>query len=328
MKQWKPNSRVCNILGIEYPIIQGGMAWISNPELAAAVSNAGGLGTLRPLPVGGVSAAVILHREVNKLRSLSDKPFAVNISLLTFEGDEAAEAIDAAIEAKVPAVTISGGNPFLYTRRLKDAGIKVLHVVFSVRHAKRAEEAGVDMVIASGFEAGGHLGFDELSTFVLVPQVADAVKIPVVAAGGICDARGLVAALALGAEGVLMGTRFVATKECIAHPAFKEAIVKATDTDTVVTGRKIGPVRCLRNELATKLLEMENSGASADEIAALATGKYEQAVIDGNIKTGSVMCGAIAGMINEVLSAKEVIQQIVTGYETIIAHLQEQPKRT
>ena len=301
---------------------------LSNPELVAGVSNAGGLGTLRPLSVGEVSAATRLQQEVTEVRSLTDKPFAVNISLLAFKESEANEVIDAAIDAKVPAVTISGGNPFHYVSRLKDAGIKVLQVVFSVRHAKSAEKAGVDMVIVSGFEGGGHLSFDELPTLVLVPQVADAVNIPVIAAGGICDARGLVAALALGAEGIQMGTRFAATKECMAHPAFKEAIIKAIDTETVVTGRKSGPVRCLKNELATELLEMENSGASADEIDAFVTGKYEQAVVDGNIKKGSAMCGAIAGMITEVISAAEVIRQMVSEYETVVARLQQQTKQT
>lgn len=322
MKQWRSSSRICEVLGIEYPIIQGGMAWLSNPELVAAVSNAGGLGTLRPLSV------IELHQEVTEVGSLTDKPFAINIGLLAFTGNEAAEMIDTAIKAKVAAVTISGGDPLLYTSRLKDAGIKVLQVVFSVRHAKRAEKAEVDIVIASGFEGGGHLSFEELPTFVLVPQVANAIKIPIVAAGGICDAQGLVAALALGAEGILMGTRFVATKECIAHPAFKEAIVEASDTDTVVTGRKIGPVRCLRNEFTTKLLEMENSGASVDEFEAVGTGKLREAVIDGDIKKGSAMCGAIAGMITEVISAAEVIQQTLNEYENIVARLQKHTRKS
>jgi enoyl-[acyl-carrier protein] reductase II len=303
-------------LRIEYPIIQGGMAWLSNPELVAAVSNAGGLGTLRALSV------TQLHQEVAEVRSLTDKPFADSIPLLAFREGEAAEMIDAAIEAKVPAVTISGGDPFLYTSRLKDAGIKVLQVVFSVRHAKRAEKAEVDVVIASGYEGGGHLSFEELPTFVLVPQVVDAVRIPVIAAGGIGDARGMAAALALGAEGIQMGTRFIATKECGTHPAYKEAVLKASDTATVVTARKISPVRCLRNEFATKLLEMENRGASIEEFDLVGTGKLRQAAIDGDIGNGSLMCGAIAGMITEVMSVAEVIQQIVTGYEAIVARLQ------
>jgi len=225
---------ICDLLGIEYPIIQGGMTWIANAELAAAVSSAGGFGLISPNAGMAETGNILdnLRRQIKKAKSLTDKPFGVNFAL---QMPGVKELLDVAIEEKIPAVTTSAGNPATYTSYLKEAGVKVLHVVASVRHATGAEKRGVDAVIAEGYEAGGHNGLDELTTFTLVPQVVDAVKVPVVAAGGIADARGFIAALSLGAEGVQIGTRFVATLECIAHSNAKEAIVKAIDTGTAIS---------------------------------------------------------------------------------------------
>jgi enoyl-[acyl-carrier protein] reductase II len=230
--------------------------------------------------------------------------------------------VDIAIQEEVKVVTTSAGSPATYTRYLKDAGIKVLHVIASVRHAKRAEAEGVDAVIAEGYEAGGHNGLDELPTFVLVPQVVDAVKIPVVAAGGIAEARGFVAALALGAEGVQMGTRFVATCECIAHQNFKQAILEAIDTGTIITGRKLGPTRGLKNELTAKIVEMENRGASAEELLSfLGWGRAREGQLEGDLVDGELYCGAIAGMILKISSVDEVVQSIVKGYTKVLSRL-------
>jgi len=314
-------TRICHLLGIEYPIIQGAMAWVSSAELAAAVSSAGGLGVISP------SAGVALNvdwvenlcSQIRKASSLTDKPFGVNIPLRV---RKVRELMDVVIQQKVSVVVTSVGDPVNYTYYLKDAGIKVLHVVASVGHATRAEACGVDAVIAEGCEAGGHSGFDELSTFVLVPQVVDAVKIPVVAAGGIADARGFIAALALGAEGVQMGTRFFASHECIAHQKAKEAVVKASDADTIVTCRKLGPRRTLRNEVTAKLAEMESAGASARDLEAfLGTGRAWKGEVEGDLVDGEVYCGAIAGMVTEIVSAGEIMQNITRGSEEIMTRL-------
>ncbi len=315
-------TRLCELLGIEYPIIQGGMVWIANAELAAAVSNAGALGVISPTagmtPGGDVVAN--LNEQIEKTKSLTNKPFGVNLPIMNNPYIE--ELIALVIAKRVKVVITAAGNPALYTGRLKEAGIKVLHLVASVRHAQSAERRGVDAVIAEGYEAGGHNGLDELPTFVLVPQVVDAVKIPVVAAGGIADARGVVAAFALGAEGVQMGTRFVATHECIAHPNFKEAILKATDTDTVITGRKIGPTRVLKGEVANKLLEMESAGASVEQLEAfIGSSRSWKGQCKGDLINGQAYCGAIAGMIKEIKSAAEVINDIVTNYDKVLATL-------
>ena len=314
-------TRICHLLGIEYPIIQGAMAWVAGAELAAAVSNAGGLGVISPNAGKALNVDWVenLHSQIRKASSLTDKPFGVNLPLPVAR---VKELIDVVIQQRVSLVVTSMGDPVSYTYYLKDAGIKVLHVVASVKHATRAEACGVDAVIAEGCEAGGHSGFDELSTFVLVPQVADAVKIPVVAAGGIADARGFIAALALGAEGVQMGTRFFASQECIAHQKAKEAVVKASDTDTVITCRKLGPRRTLRNELTARLTEMESAGASAHDIEAfLGTGRARQGEIDGDLVDGEVYCGAIAGMITEVVSAGEIVQSIIRDSEVVMTRL-------
>jgi enoyl-[acyl-carrier protein] reductase II len=298
------------------------MVWIANAELAAAVSNAGGLGLISP--TSGMSRnddqVENLKKQLEITKSLTSKSFGVNLPILN--NPQIEELVTTVIDAKVKVVVTAAGNPALYTSRLKEAGIKVLHLVAAVRHAQSAERRGVDAVIAEGYEAGGHNGLDELTTFTLVPQVVDAVTIPVVAAGGIADVRGVVAALALGADGVQMGTRFVATRECIAHQNFKEAIVKASDVDTVITGRKLGPTRILKNEVATKLLEMESAGASVEELLAfIGSSRSRTGQFEGDMANGEAYCGAIAGMIKEIKSVGEVIRSIVDNYETVVASL-------
>ena len=315
-------TRLCDLLGIEHPIIQGGMVWIANAELAAAVSNAGGLGLISPTAGMSRNGDQVdnLKQQIKTAKSLTSKPFGINLPILG--NPQIEDLIAAVIDERVKVVVTAAGNPALYTSRLKEAGIKVLHVVAAVRHAQSAERRGVDGVIAEGYEAGGHNGLDELPTFALIPQVVDAVAIPVVAAGGIADARGVVAALALGADGVQMGTRFVATHECIAHPNFKEAILKANDIDTVITGRKLGPTRVLKNELATKILEMEAVGASVEElIAFIGSSRSRTGQFEGDLVSGEAYCGSIAGMIKETNSAGEVIRSIVDNYETVLASL-------
>jgi len=312
---------ICDLLGIDYPIIQGGMNWIANAELAAAVSNAGGLGIISPTAGMKLEEDVEqnLRSEIRRTKGLTDKPFAVNLPLQTPDVDK---LIDATIEEGVTVVTTSAGNPALYTSYLKDAGVRVLHVVASVRHAQGAEKRGVDAVIAEGFEAGGHNGFDELTTFVLVPQVVDAVGVPVVAAGGIADARGLVAAFALGADGVQIGTRFVATLECMAHQNFKDEVLKAVDTGTVITGRKLGPTRGLKNEFTALMLGKEAGGATPEELLVLiGLGRSRSGELDGNVQDGELYCGSIAGMINDIVSAGDVVRGLVEGYDRVVAAL-------
>jgi enoyl-[acyl-carrier protein] reductase II len=315
-------TRLCELLGIEYPIIQGGMVWIANAELAAAVSNAGGLGLISPNAGMNRNGDQVenLKKQIEIAKGLTSKPFGVNLPILNNPQIEA--LVDAVIKAKVKVVATAAGNPALYTSRFKEAGIKVLHLVAAVRHAQSAERRGVDAVIAEGYEAGGHNGLDELTTLTLVPQVADAVSIPVVAAGGIADARGVVAALALGADGVQMGTRFVATRECAAHQNFKDAVVKASDTDTAITGRKLGPTRILKNEIATKLLAMEAAGASAEELQAfIGSSRSRTGQFEGDLANGEAYCGSVAGMIKEIKSVAEVIQSVVDNYDKVLARL-------
>jgi enoyl-[acyl-carrier protein] reductase II len=315
-------TRLCDLLGIEYPIIQGGMVWIANAELAAAVSNAGGLGLISP--TAGMShdddQVENLKKQIEIAKSLTSKPFGVNLPILN--NPQIEDLVTTVINAKVKVVVTAAGNPALYTSRFKEAGIRVLHLVAAVRHAQSAEKRGVDAVIAEGYEAGGHNGLDELTTFTLIPQVVDAVAIPVVAAGGIADARGVVAALALGADGVQMGTRFIATRECAAHQNFKEAILQANDVDTAITGRKLGPTRILKNEVATKILEMEAAGASVEELLTfIGSGRSRTGQFEGDMVNGEAYCGSIAGMIKEIKSVSEVIKSIADSYDTVLASL-------
>ena len=304
------NTKLCEMLEIEYPILQGGMAWVATGELAAAVSSAGGLGIIG----AGNAPADIVREEIQKVKARTDKPFGVNAMLLSPFIDEVMEVI---VEEKVPVVTTGAGNPAKYLDDLKEVGSKVIPVIPSVALARRMERYGVDAVIAEGNEAGGHIG--KLTTMSLLPQVVDAVDIPVIAAGGIGDGRGVVAALSLGADGVQMGTRFVCAEECIAHSNYKEAIINAKDRDAIVTARSTGhPVRNLKNKLARKILKMEEEGVSKDEIEELGIGSLKDAVIDGEVDEGTVMAGQISGMISAVEPAAEIIKSIINETEEVI----------
>ncbi|MCG1012872.1 enoyl-[acyl-carrier-protein] reductase FabK [Tepidanaerobacter sp. GT38] len=306
-------TKICELLNIKYPIIQGGMAWVATAELAAAVSNAGGLGIIG----AGNAPEDVVRDEIRKAKSLTDKPFGVNIYFMSPYADK---IIDVVLEEKVPVVTTGAGNPGKYIPKLKQEGIKVIPVVSSVALAKRLERAGADALIAEGMECGGHIG--ELTTMALVPQVVDAVKIPVIAAGGIADFRGFVAALALGAKGVQMGTRFVCAKECTAHDKYKEAIIKAKDRSTVVTGKTTGhPVRVLKNKLSVMFEELEQKHASVDELEELGKGRLRLAVVDGDIDNGSLMAGQVSGIVDEVKSAKEIIEDIIINAENLLKNL-------
>ena len=322
-------TRLCDLLGIEYPIVQAPMGSISWADLAAAVSNAGGLGTM------GTNAGTTtlsndveivgerLRQEIRRAKKLTSKPFGINFPMGSPESKRFCErCVEVAIEEKIPVAITSMGSPAIYTERFHKAGAKVMHVIASVRHAKGAEAAGVDAVVANSYEAGGHSGFDELTTFVLVPQVVDAVRIPVLAAGGIADARGLIAALALGAEAAYMGTRFLATHQCAAHPNAKEAVIKAGDTDTVAWGRKTVMVRTIKNELSRQYIEKEMGGASREELLAfMGTGRYRKAVVEGDVVYGEMSAGANSGMIEEIISAAEVVRQLVQEAETVMSRL-------
>ena len=298
------NTRITELLGIEYPIIQGGMAWVAEAHLAAAVSNAGGLGLL-----GGASApAEVIRDMIRQTREMTDKPFGVNVMLMSPYAKEVAQVV---VEEKVQVVTTGAGNPGAYLSMWQDAGIKVIPVVASVAHAKLMERAGVDAVVAEGTESGGHIG--EATTMTLIPAVADAVNIPVIAAGGIADGRGMAAAFMLGAEGVQVGTRFVATKEAVVHQNYKDRIVKAKDIDSAVTGRSHGhPVRCLRNQMTREYNKLEAEGKSFEELEYLTLGSLRKAVQEGDITNGTVMAGQIASVIHDIKSCREVVEEMET----------------
>lgn len=303
-------TEVTKLLGIQYPVIQGGMAWVAEHRLAAAVSEAGGLGLI------GASAAPAewVRNEIREAKKLTDKPFGVNIMLMSPYADEVAKVV---AEEGVKVVTTGAGNPEKYMELWKNAGIRVIPVVASVALARRMERAGADAVVAEGCESGGHIG--ETTTMALVPQVADAVKIPVIAAGGIADGRGMTAAFMLGAEAVQMGTRFVASKEAVVHENYKQLVIKAKDIDTRVTGRTTGhPVRAIRNEMTRHYLELEKEGAPFEELEKLTLGGLRRAVVDGDVKTGSVMSGQIAGMVKDEKSCKEIIEQMMNEMEELL----------
>ncbi len=307
------HTKLCDLLNIEYPVIQGGMAWVATAELAAAVSQAGGLGLIG----AGSAPPDVVRAQVRKARSMTDKPFGVNVYFLSpFAG----EVIETLIEERVQIVTTGAGNPGKYVPAMKDAGMKVLALVASVNLAKRLERAGVDALVAEGMECGGHIG--DIATMPLVPQIVDAVGIPVVAAGGIFDGRGLVAALSLGAVGIQMGTRFICAAECTANPAYKQAVVNAKDRDTVVTGASTGhPVRVLDNKLARQFAEAEKAGASPEDLEKLGAGRLRAAVVDGDVENGSVMAGQIAAMVSKVETCEEIICDVMTTAEETLARL-------
>lgn len=329
-------NRVCRLLDIQYPVIQAPMNWITSIELASAVSNAGGLGTIgmnagyRTITTDVTETSERLREQIRKIKELTTKPFAVNFAARAGEAFREAmlyseECVKVAIEEGIPVAILSGTNPELYTKRLKEAGVKVLHRPnpCTVKDARKAEEAGIDAVVAVGYEAGGHSGVYRTPTFVLIPQVVDAVKIPVIAGGGIVDARGFVAALALGAEAVYIGTAFIATHECPAHANFKQAIIDANDTGTVAWTGPLGVTRALRNEVSERCLEMEVKGASPAEIDAVGQSAPRLGMLEGDVVNSILACGAAAGIIKEVKGARELVQSIVEGAAKIFSGLQK-----
>ncbi len=308
------NNVICKLLNIKYPIFQGGMAWIGTAELASAVSNAGGLGLIG----AGHMPPDVLRKEIQKCKGWTDKPFGVNIMLMS---PFVKEVMQVVIDERVKVVTTGAGNPGEYVPALKEIGAKVIPVIASVALAKRLVKSGADAIIAEGCESGGHIG--EISTMPLIPQVVDAVEVPVIAAGGFADSRGLAAAFALGAHAIQMGTRFVLSKECIAHPNYKNIVLKAKDRSTVVTGRTLGhPARVIANKLTRTYLEMEAAGASAEELEKLGVGSLHKATHEGDVENGSVMIGQISGMLEDIKSVQEIIDDIVNGLPAAVANLQ------
>lgn len=306
-------TKICKLLNIKYPIIQGGMAWIATHELAVAVSEAGGLGII----AAGNAPPEAVREEIKSFKRKSDKAFGVNIMLMS---PFAEDIVGITCEERVPVVTTGAGNPGKYINKFKEHNIKVIPVVPTVSLAMRMEKIGADAVIAEGTEAGGHIG--ELTTMALIPQVVDAVNIPVIAAGGIGDGRGFLAALSLGAEGVQMGTRFVCSKECIAHINYKAMIIKSKDRDAVVTGRTTGrPVRALKNKFTKEYLELEKEGLPFEELEKLGAGRLRLAVRNGDTTIGSVMAGQIAGLIEDIKPCKEIIEDVIGSAANQLSHI-------
>ncbi len=309
------NNRICKLLGIEYPILQGAMAWIADGNLAGHVSKAGGLGII----AGGGMPLDILRAEIKKAKSITDKPFGVNLMLMM---PSVAEQVEICIEEGVRVVTTGAGNPGIYMEKLKAANIKVIPVVSSVALAKRMEKIGADAVIAEGLEGGGHIG--TITTMALTPQVAEAVSIPVILAGGIGGGKQFLASFALGAEGVQVGTKFLVADECNVHDNYKEVIIKAKDRSTVATGTYTGhPVRVIENKLAKELMEMEKSGAPVAELEAKGSGKLKLAAVDGDIKEGSVMAGQVASMVTKRETVLEIIKDLMTSLDVETARLND-----
>ncbi len=306
---------ICKVLGIKYPIIQGAMAWISDADLVAAVSNAGGLGVLATGHLDGEGC----RQEIRRLKEMTDKPYAVNVMLLSPFVEQIVEVI---CEERVPIVTTGAGSPGKYMKKFKEAGVKVIPVVPSVAMAKMMVKDGVDALIAEGTESGGHVG--KTTTMALVPQVVDAVDVPVIAAGGIADGRGIAAAYMLGASGVQIGTRFLVAKECNVHPNYKAKIIKAKDIDTTTTGNSTGhPVRVIKNKMARAYEALEKKNASAEELEELGRGALKKAVVDGDVDNGSVMSGQIAGLVKKEQTCKEIIEEMYGEFIQIMKHTAE-----
>ncbi|MEE7581812.1 MAG: enoyl-[acyl-carrier-protein] reductase FabK [Oscillospiraceae bacterium] len=304
------NTRITQLLGIEYPILQGGMAWIAESTLASAVSNGGGAGII----AGGSAPIDYLREQIRKTKSLTDKPFGVNIMLMSPNADDLAQLV---IDEKVSFVTTGAGNPAKYIKAWKDANIKVIPVVSTVNLAKRMERSGADAIIAEGTESGGHIG--DNTTMCLVPQVVDAVSVPVIAAGGIADGRGVAASFMLGAEGVQVGTRFLASEEVQINPVYKELVIKAKDTDNIVTGRFTGhPCRNIKTKFSKKLQTFERDGGTPEQFEEITLGSLRKAVQDGNIEEGSFLCGAIAGMITDVKPCADIIKEMFNQAEKLL----------
>lgn len=304
-------TRITELLGCKYPLIQGGMAWVAEHTLAAAVSNAGGIGLI----AGGSAPIDYLREQIRLCKEKTDKPFGVNIMLMSPNADDLAQLC---IDEKIAVVTTGAGNPGKYIPAWKEAGIKVIPVIPSVALAKRMEKSGADAVVAEGTESGGHIG--ENTTMCLVPQVVDALEIPVIAAGGIADGRGIAASFMLGAEGVQIGTRFLASEECQIHQTFKELVVKAKDTDSVVTGRYTGhPCRNIKTKFSKMLANGEKDGSlTPEQFEEVTLGSLRKAVQDGNLEEGSFLCGAIAGMINDIKPCKDIIEEMMSQAEKLL----------
>jgi len=306
---------ICDLFGIKYPIIQGGMAHVATAELVAAVSDAGGLGVIG----AGAAPADWVKEQIQLTRDKTDKPFGVNILLIS---PFAEDVIKVVLEEKVAVVTTGAGNPGPHIPRFKEAGIKVMPVVASVSLGRRLERAGVDAFVAEGMESGGEIG--QITTMALVPQVVDKVNVPVVAAGGIADGRGMAAALTLGADGIQMGTRFVASEECIAHPDYKQAIVNASDRSTAVSGQSTGyPMRALENKLIHDFWEKEKSGITVEELMEFGMGKVRQGLVEGDLENGTLLAGQIAGMIADIKPVKAIMEDMIAEAEQIIAGLKD-----
>ena len=313
------SNRICTLFNIHYPIIQAGMIWCSGWELASAVSNAGGLGIIG----SGSMYPEILDQQIQKCKAATDKPFAVNLPMLYPDIDKHIETI---IKHKVPIVFTSAGNPKTWTAHLKAHGIKVVHVVSSVKFAKKAEEAGVDAVVAEGFEAGGHNGRDETTTLCLIPMVAKGIKIPLIAAGGLGTGRGMLAAMNLGADAVQIGSRFVATPESSAHENFKKVVIDAQEGDTLLTLKELTPVRLVKNEFFKQLENAYEQNASVDDLnKLLGRGRAKRGMFEGDIVEGELEIGQISGLINEIIPAKQVVEEIVTEFTNALKE-QNSPK--
>lgn len=304
------SNKITKLLGIDYPIIQAGMIWCSGWELASAVSNAGGLGIIG----SGSMYPEVLDEHVRKCKAATDKPFAVNLPMIYPDIDKHIETI---IKHKVPIVFSSAGNPKTWTKHLQDHGIKVVHVVSSVKFAKKSEDAGVDAVVVEGFEAGGHNGIDETTTFCLVPMVADAVKIPVIAAGGIGDGRGMLAAMNLGADAVQIGSRFVASEESSAHVNFKNTVVETQEGGTKLTLKEITPVRLIKNPFFNRVAEAYRSGAKVDELKQLlGRGRAKKGMFEGDLEEGELEIGQVSGLIHDIKPAAEILNEILKGFKS------------
>ena len=315
-------NRLTQLLGIQYPIIQGGLQWLATSQLASAVSEAGGLGIISSLSFADQES---LKKEIRRMKERTQKPFGINLSMLPelTKEDRTKEILEILLEEKVPVVETSGRSPEPFIQMLKREGIKIIHKVPSVRFAQKAESVGADAVTIVGFECGGHPGMDDVTSFVLIPRAAESINIPLIAGGGIADARGFLAALALGAEGVVMGTRFVATRECPAHPRIKEGFLKAKETDTMMIQRSIrNAARVIKNKAAEKTYSLEERGATLEELLTVISGQMGQkALQEGDLEGAVIACGQCVGLIHEVKSVKEVIDEIIQGAQSILEKL-------
>ena len=301
-------NRVCDLFGIKYPIIQAGMIWCSGYKLASAVSNSGGLGLIG----AGSMAPDILHEHILKTRKSTDAPFGVNIPLL---GPDIESKIDVILRNRVPIVFTSAGNPQIWTKKLKEKACTVVHVVSGAKFARKAESAGVDAVVAEGFEAGGHNGRDETTSFVLIPSVHKATTLPLIAAGGMCDGKSLLAAFALGADGIQIGSRFAIARESSAHPDFKKKVIEINEGETRLVLKKLAPVRLIKNDFFRKITEAEDAGASRKELLGiLGSGRSKSGIFEGNLDQGELEIGQIASELNKIQPARDIIREIITDY--------------